>query len=134
MDVEQEATQILNRLGLTSSQAKVYLTLLKLEQATAKTISNTSKVARQEVYRVLVELEENSLVERIIAVPTEFKPISIENGLSFLIGEKRKEISDIQKEAKKLSSKFKTFLKPKEPKVRKDQTGAGKISGSESES
>lgn len=123
MDVEEEATQILNRLGLTSSQAKVYLTLLKLEQATAKTISNNSKVARQEVYRVLVELEEKSLVERIIAVPTEFKPVSMENGLSFLIGEKRKEISEIQKEAKKLSLKFKTFLKPKETKMGTSQTG-----------
>jgi sugar-specific transcriptional regulator TrmB len=123
LDVEEEATQILNRLGLTSSQTKVYLTLLKLEQATAKTISNNSKVARQEVYRVLVELEEKSLVERIIAVPTEFKAVSIENGLSFLIGEKRKEISEIQKEAKKLFVKLKTFLKPKELKVRNAQTG-----------
>jgi sugar-specific transcriptional regulator TrmB len=123
LDVEEEATQILNRLGLTSSQAKVYLALLKLEQATAKTVSTNSKVARQEVYRVLVELEEKSLVERIIAVPTEFKPVSIENGLSFLIGEKRKEVAEIQKEAKKLSSKLSSFLKPKETKRRAAETG-----------
>jgi sugar-specific transcriptional regulator TrmB len=123
LDVEEEATQILNRLGLTSSQAKVYLTLLKLEQATAKTISNNSKVARQEVYRVLVELEEKSLVERIIAVPTEFKPVSIENGLSFLIGERRKEVSEIQKEANKLSLKLRALLKPKETKGGTAQTG-----------
>jgi sugar-specific transcriptional regulator TrmB len=126
VDVEEEATQILNRLGLTSAQAKVYLTLLRLEQATAKAISNNSKVARQEVYRVLVELEKKSLVERIIAVPNEFKPVSIENGLSFLIGEKRKEISEIQKEANTLSTKLKTLLKPRENK-RETATGASEF-------
>lgn len=123
MDVEEETTQILTKLGLTSAQAKVYLTLLKLQKATAKTISNSSKVARQEVYRILVELEKKSLVERIIAVPTEFKPVSIENGLSFLIGEKRKEISEIQKEVNKLSAKLRTLLKPRENKRGTSQTG-----------
>jgi len=127
MDVEEEATQILNRLGLTSSQAKVYITLLKLEEATAKTISNNSKVARQEVYRVLVELEEKSLVERIISVPTEFKAVSIENGLSFLIGERKKELSEIQKEANKVSLKIRSFLKPKENKVGTPQKGASEF-------
>ena len=123
MSVEDEATQILNRLGLTGTQAKVYLSLLKLEKATAKTISNNSKVARQEVYRILVELEAKSLVERIIAVPTEFKPVSIENGLSFLIGEKKKELADIQEESNKLIIKIRTSLKTRENKREKSQTG-----------
>ncbi len=127
MDVEEEATQILNRLGLTSSQTKVYLTLLKLETATAKTISNNSKVARQEVYRLLVELENKSLVERIIAVPTEFKAVPIENGLSFLIGERKKELSEIQKEANKLSPKIKSYLKPKENKAGALQRGGSEF-------
>lgn len=123
MDVEQETTQVLTKLGLTSAQARVYLTLLKLEQATARTISNSSRVARQEVYRILVELETKSLVERIIAVPTEFKPVSIENGLSLLIREKRKEISEIQREVNKLSTKLKESLNPRENKRGTSQTG-----------
>jgi sugar-specific transcriptional regulator TrmB len=123
MGVEEEATQILNRLGLTGAQAKVYLALLKLEKATAKTISDNSKVARQEVYRILVELEAKSLVERIIAVPNKFKPVSIEKGLSFLIGEKREEVADVQKEANKLSIKIRTLVKTRENKRGKSQTG-----------
>jgi sugar-specific transcriptional regulator TrmB len=99
-------------LGLTISQAKVYLTLLKLEKATAKTISKHSKVARQEVYRILVELEEKSLVERIIATPSEFKPVPVENGVPFLIEEKRKNMSEIQKEANKLL-RLRILVKPK---------------------
>jgi len=123
VDIEEETTHILNRLGLTSSQAKVYLTLLKLDKATAKTIANNSKVARQEVYRVLVELEDDSLVERIIAIPTEFKAISIENGLSFLIGERRKELSEIQNEANKLAPKIQSYLKQRENKGETGQIG-----------
>ena len=114
LSIEEEATQILNRVGLTISQARIYLALLKLEKATAKTISKHSKVARQEVYRILVELEEKSLVERIIATPTEFKPVPIENGLAFLIEERRKNMSGIQKEANKLILRHRIFLKPKE--------------------
>jgi len=71
-------------------------------------------VARQEVYRILVELEEKSLVERIIATPTEFKPVPIENGLPFLIEERRKNMSEIQKEANKLLLRHRMLLKPKE--------------------
>jgi sugar-specific transcriptional regulator TrmB len=114
LSIEEEATQILNRLGLTISQARIYLALLKLEKATAKTISKHSKVARQEVYRILVEIEEKSLVERIIATPTEFKPVPIENGLPFLIEEKRKNMSEIQKEANKLLLRLRILVKPKE--------------------
>ncbi len=127
MDIEEEATKILTRLGLTNSQSKVYLTLLKLENATAKTIANNSKVARQEVYRVLVELEEKSLVERIIAVPTKFRAISIENGLAFLVGEKRKELSELQRELNKILPKIRSQLMPKEDKQRVAQEEANEF-------
>jgi sugar-specific transcriptional regulator TrmB len=123
VEIEEETTYILNRLGLTSSQVKVYLTLLKLDKATAKTIASNSKVARQEVYRVLVELEDSGLVERIIAIPTEFKAVTIENGLAFLIGERRKELTEIQNEAKKLSPKIQNYLKQRENKGENLQRG-----------
>jgi len=44
--------------GLTRSQAKVYLTLVRLgEDSKALTIFRFSNVARQDVYRILTELE-----------------------------------------------------------------------------
>jgi sugar-specific transcriptional regulator TrmB len=104
---EEEGVQILTRLGLTISQAKVYLALLELEKATGKTISKHSEVARQETYRVLAELEEKGLVEKIIAVPTEFKAIPIEDFVSSLIERRKKEISETEKEATILLQKLK---------------------------
>lgn len=105
--VEGEFVQILTQLGLTISQAKVYLALLELKKASGKITAKHSKMARQEVYRVLAELQEKGLVEKIIAIPTEFKPISIEDCLSILIESKKAEISEAQKKATSLLQKFK---------------------------
>ena len=106
MKVAREDVQTLTRLGFTISQAKVYLTLLELEKAAAKTVSKHSKVARQEVYRVLAELQEKGLVEKIIATPTEFEPIPIKDIISILIERKEDEISETRKEAAMLLRKF----------------------------
>jgi sugar-specific transcriptional regulator TrmB len=105
--VEEENISILTRLGLTAAQAKVYLTLLECKEGTGKLISTHSKVARQEVYRVLTELHEKGLVEKEIAVPTEFVPVPIEACISILIKSKKKEISENRKEARLLLQKFK---------------------------
>jgi sugar-specific transcriptional regulator TrmB len=104
---EEEIVQILTRLGLTISQKKVYLALFELKKATGKIISKHSKVARQEVYRVLAELQEKGLVTKIIARPTEFEPIPIKDCISILIKPKENEISEIQKEATILLQKLK---------------------------
>jgi len=98
----EEDVQTLTHLGLTISQAKVYLALLELKKATGKIISKHSKVARQEVYRVLAELQKKGLVEKIIAMPTEFKPIPIEDYIPLLIERKKNEISKTRKEATRL--------------------------------
>jgi len=103
----EEDVQTLTHLGLTLSQAKVYLALLELKKATGKTISKHSKVARQEAYRILDELQEKGLVEKIIDMPTEFKPIPIKDCISILIERKKNAISKTQKEAITLLQKFK---------------------------
>jgi len=105
--VQDEDVQTLTRLGLTALQAKIYLALLKLEKATGRTLSQHSKVARQEAYRLLAELQEKGLVEKILGVPTEFKPIPIEDCLFILIERKKSEISEIQKKATELLQNLK---------------------------
>jgi sugar-specific transcriptional regulator TrmB len=105
--VQDEDAQTLTRLGLTALQAKTYLALLKLGKATGRTLSQHSKVARQEAYRLLAELQEKGLVEKILGVPTEFKPIPIEDCLFILIERKKSEISETQKKATKLLQNLK---------------------------
>ena len=102
-EIPEDYIRTLTQLELTSAQAKVYLTLATLEKATAKEISNHSNVAREEVYRLLTELQKKGLIERIIASPTQFKATPIEEGLSILIRRKEKEIAGIKKKGKQNS-------------------------------
>lgn len=58
MKLWAKEVQTLMEFGLTRSQAKVYLTLVRLgEDSKALTIFRFSNVARQDVYRILTELE-----------------------------------------------------------------------------
>jgi sugar-specific transcriptional regulator TrmB len=120
----EEDTQVLIQLGLTNSQAKVYLTLLKIGQTTGKNVSKNSKVARQEVYRILGELQDKGLIEKLIALPTEFKPIPIQACLQTLIKQKKKEISETEKISEKDS--FFILVPEKEAYIRRFQNSISK--------
>lgn len=102
-----ENIQTLIRLELTSAQAKAYLTLATLKTATAKELSHHSDIAREEVYRLLAQLQKKGLIERIISSPTQFKAIPLEQGFAILIRRKEKEISEIKKETSKIIEDFK---------------------------
>jgi sugar-specific transcriptional regulator TrmB len=115
MLVKQEDTQILKKLGLTGSQARVYLALVKLDKANARTLWNASKVARQDIYRILTELREIGLLEKILEAPTEFRAVPLEDSVSILIERKTKAILSLQKDADKLIQKFKENKQKKAP-------------------
>lgn len=105
--MDQEDIQMLTELGLTGSQARVYLALAQLEKANARTLWKASKVSRQDIYRLLTDLREIGLIEKILATPTEFKAIPIEDGISILIERRTKEVLDMRKKAEKVIQKFK---------------------------
>jgi sugar-specific transcriptional regulator TrmB len=104
---KEEDIQTLTELGLTISQAKVYLSLLELGKAAGRTIAQHSKVARQEAYRILAELMDKGLVEKILSTPTEFEPILIEDCASLLIERKKNQNSETLRKATVLLQKHK---------------------------
>jgi len=81
----EEEVQVLIRLGLTSSQAKVYMTLARSGICTAKAISKVSKVAREDIYRIMPKLQELNLVEKIIDAPSKYAAIPIEDAFTILL-------------------------------------------------
>ena len=89
-------------MGLTASQAKVYLALAQLDVATARAISMHSKLARQEVYRVFTELQQKGLLAKIVASPMRFTLVSPDENLSILVRHQKEENSKLQKKAAKL--------------------------------
>lgn len=96
MVFSEENGALLTQMGFTKTQAKVYLSLLKIGKADVKTISKHSHVPRQEVYRTLSELQEMGLVEKEIALPYQFKATPIQNALQTLIMQKFEEYKEIK--------------------------------------
>jgi len=106
MLIHEEYVQILADLGLTHTEAKVYITLLFLKPATANRIHMESNVARQDVYRVLSELEEKDLIEKIIAKPTKFRPVPPNEAIQILLKKRKEKNKQMGKQAKRLFKNF----------------------------
>jgi sugar-specific transcriptional regulator TrmB len=77
-----ENTDLHLGLGLSLNQARVYLTILKLEKATLGQAAKFSKVRREDVYRLLSSLEKTGLIERLLGKPTEVRATPISDALS----------------------------------------------------
>jgi sugar-specific transcriptional regulator TrmB len=93
-------------LGLTLLQAKIYVSLAKLEKAETKKISKVSNVARTDIYRIMPTLEKLGLAEKIIATPTIYKSTPMKEGLSFLLQNKKIEYAELEKKTSALLSDF----------------------------
>jgi sugar-specific transcriptional regulator TrmB len=105
----------LTELGLTILQAKVYLTLAKSRNLRASEIATLSGVARPDVYRVLIQLEENGLVEVIMSKPEVFRSIAIEQCVANLIQKRIMKTADLQQKGLKLTQYFKRNVEDREP-------------------
>ena len=98
-----ETIKILMNLGLTCLQAKTYLVLTTLKEAEAKKISKISNIARQDIYRIMPELEKVGLVERIISTPTLYKAIPLKEGSFVLFQKRAKEHAALQEKIEALA-------------------------------
>ncbi len=107
MSIKKEDVQCLHELGLTQLQAKVYLTLLKTESSTVKGIASESNIARQEIYRVLSEIKDMGIIEKILDIPTKYKAIPLSDLISFLMERRNKKTREIEKISKKVIKKHK---------------------------
>jgi sugar-specific transcriptional regulator TrmB len=111
MPLSQQLIRELMSFGLTRNEATMYLALLQLRQANARSIAKLSKLPRQEVYRIMQKLEKLGMVEVVISKPTKFLVTPPEEVLSELI-ERRQEtltrqISELRRKKKTLEKELK---------------------------
>ena len=106
----QEVDTLVN-LGLTSCQARVYLTLCHFGILGADEVSQHSGVARQDVYRIASTLQELGLVEKIISRPIAFNALPVEKGVSFLLNQRKKETERLEVKLKFLLGDFQVYDK-----------------------
>jgi sugar-specific transcriptional regulator TrmB len=98
--------RFLIQLGFTKSQANLYLTLIKIGKANAKTLAKHSGAPRQAVYRTLQELLEMGFVEKTIALPCEFRAVPIQDAMSILSAKKANEYRGFEEKISVLLQDF----------------------------
>jgi sugar-specific transcriptional regulator TrmB len=124
--------QVLRDLGLTSSQAKIYLALLESGTLRISAIAKLSDVPRPDVYRNLSKLHETGLVEKIIRTPVEYRALPMKKGLSLLLETKTRQYETVKAETQVLldTAKLKKRKKTEQPQfvlIPKGKTVISKI-------
>ncbi len=93
-------------MGLTSLQAKVYLTLVSNGRQTIKGVARIAKIDRSNIYHDISGLEQRALVKKIIGIPNMYEAIPIEDGISLLLAQRQREFGKTRKELKKIIQTF----------------------------
>jgi sugar-specific transcriptional regulator TrmB len=106
----EEDCQTLTKLGLTKLQAKVYLALAKMDQATLTSISSSLKVDRANVYRVIAHLQKIELVEKMIMTPAHFKALPVDEGIRMLLESKETEYFKIKTKTKEVIQRYRDHI------------------------
>jgi sugar-specific transcriptional regulator TrmB len=114
MKNSEDCVSTLYELGLSISQAKIYLSLVKFKKLKAQEIASISGVARPYVYGILTQLEDTGLVEKTITKPEEFHAISIEKCVSTLIQRRIIKTAELQQKALTLTENFKRNIENEE--------------------
>ena len=97
-----ERIETLMELGFTLNQARAYLALALVGPAGAKELAEASSITRQDVYRVMVTLEEKGLAEKLLSTPIVYKALPIEQVIKSLLARKVGEHKDLQRRTRRL--------------------------------
>jgi sugar-specific transcriptional regulator TrmB len=107
LSLQEHGEKILHELGLTFSQAKLYIALVRFNGcATANELSVFSSIARQDVYRLLEELQRVGLVEKIVGNPATFRAIPVKETISILMERRVQRTSTLLRESAEFLAKF----------------------------
>lgn len=98
--------QVLHDLGLTFTQAKVYLVLCKYGTLETKQIAKLASISRPDVYRIIDDLECMGLVERTLSKPVRYKVFSYDQRILSLFEKKRSNISKLESDVHSLLEKL----------------------------
>jgi Predicted transcriptional regulators len=75
-------------------------------QTDAKSLAKQANTPRQAAYRTLGELQQKGIIEKIIAIPQQYRAIPIHDGLSIMIKAKAQEYASIAEKAKEFIQRY----------------------------
>src|SRR3989344_7982952 len=107
-------TRILQDIGLTEGESKVYMALLELGTTTTGPIVKKSGISASKVYEILNRLAEKGLVSHIIKASTKYFRAADPERIIEYIEEKEKDIASKKEEMKKIVPQLKAKLEAEE--------------------
>jgi sugar-specific transcriptional regulator TrmB len=107
----------LTKLGLTPTEAEVYLTVLQTGATSATAIATATGLARTAVYPSLASLADKGLVEGGIGYGSKFTAVPPDEALSGLIAQEKQTISEREQVAEKLAEALSHFAAESESAV-----------------
>ncbi len=113
-------TKILEEIGLTKTQTKVYLALLELGQSTTTNIIKESNVPTSKVYITLEKLIQKGLASYVIKSNKKHFSVTSPENLKEILKEKKKKILSQEQEISKLIPELKKLQSKKEDKINAD--------------
>jgi sugar-specific transcriptional regulator TrmB len=93
--INENEEQVLTGLGLTSSQARVYLSLARSGPSKVNAISQASHIHRTHLYEALKALEERGFVEKQLATGI-YTAIPLKEAAQLLVKHQKQEISKLE--------------------------------------
>jgi sugar-specific transcriptional regulator TrmB len=110
---EKPIKQLLKELGLTETEAEVYLFLSKQSALKGTEIAKRIQKDKAQVYHILRSLQVKGLVETTLEAPVRFAPVPFESVVESAIKAKRKEAQRIETTKNELLTYWKNLNKQK---------------------
>jgi hypothetical protein len=104
--ISLEGAGLLMGLGLSSRQAWVYLALLRSGDSRGRIIAGSAGVPRQEVYGLLLELQQLGLVHKKLTFPVSYTAVAFPDAIKALFEVKASELNLISQKAEWVTEKF----------------------------
>jgi sugar-specific transcriptional regulator TrmB len=98
-------------LGLSESEAQVYMFLESKGPAKTRRISHTLQINRTQMYRILKRLQGKNIIKIIVGRPAKFSALPFEEALNLLIQCKEKNAKIAQNNKKELLSDWQIMRK-----------------------
>lgn len=104
-------TNILEEIGFTKTETKIYLALLKLGQTTTTQIIKESQINPSKVYEFLDKLVQKGLVSYVIKSNKKYFTASSPDSLKELIKEQKEELKEKESKVNELIPELKKVMK-----------------------
>jgi sugar-specific transcriptional regulator TrmB len=104
--VDDSDVDLLSEAGLTNSQAKIFLFVVRTGPASVSEISRVSKIDRSYVSKTLNSLKKVGLVTKVINHPALYKSVGIKSAVSLLIQQRKKNCEKLITGLEEIAQKY----------------------------